>query len=131
MTKKKKLLLDSHGLPAGPLYLYQGTCISVYDGDTVTVVVDLGFSMRFELTCRLYGIDTPEIRGEERPDGLISKDFVKEKILGKRIWFKTYKDRTGKYGRYLAQIFYERGMGDWVNLNLELVELGLAEEYGG
>jgi micrococcal nuclease len=55
------------------MYEYKALIISVYDGDTVTALVDLGFFVKKEAKLRLYGIDTPEIRGEEREKGLISK----------------------------------------------------------
>jgi len=45
-------------------YCYPVEIISVYDGDSCTVNVDIGFGWRkTKLKCRLYGIDTPEIRG--------------------------------------------------------------------
>lgn len=105
-------------------YKYKATVIDVYDGDTITVFIQLGFDISFKTKLRLYGIDTPEIRGEERPDGLVSRDWLREKILNKEVIIQTYKDRTGKYGRYLATIFLEE-----VNINLQLIEEGLAEEY--
>lgn len=105
-------------------YKYKARIVAVYDGDTVTASIDLGFSIKFETKLRLYGIDTPEIRGEERPDGLVSRDWLRDKVLGKEVVIQTYKDRTGKYGRYLATIYLDN-----VNLNVQLIEEGLAESY--
>lgn len=51
-------------------YTYQAKIISVYDGDTCTAVIDLGFRISFEIKLRLAGINTPELRGEERDKGL-------------------------------------------------------------
>ena len=34
-----------------------------YDGDTINVVVDLGFGVDYEAQVRLEGADTPELRG--------------------------------------------------------------------
>jgi len=110
------------------LYLYKAIVTRIYDGDTITVNIDLGFNMwMFHKSLRLYGIDTPEIRGEERPEGLKARDFVLERIsVGDEIYVLTQKDKTGKYGRYLATILYGP---DLINLNEELVENGLAEKY--
>lgn len=110
------------------LYFYNGTVTSIYDGDTIRADVDLGFNVVIsDMKLRLDGIDTPEIRGEERPLGLIAKEFVEERIpVGSQIQIMTVKDVTGKYGRYLATIFYDGGR----NLNEELIESGNATIYG-
>jgi micrococcal nuclease len=109
------------------LYFYNATVSDIYDGDTVRVHIDLGFNTWiFDQKLRLYGIDTPEIRGEERPLGLIARDFVIERIpVGTDIQVLTQRDATGKYGRYLATIFYDGGK----NLNEELLLSGNADEY--
>lgn len=108
------------------MYEYKALIISVYDGDTVTAVIDLGFSIAFKTKLRLLGIDTPEIRGSERPEGLISKARVVELIQDKHVTIVTEKDKTGKYGRYLADIYTEDG----THINALLLEEGLAEIYG-
>ena len=55
-------------------YFYKAKIISVYDGDTVTAVMDLGFNITNKIKIRLHGINAPEIRGKKRPEGLKSKD---------------------------------------------------------
>lgn len=99
----------------------------VYDGDTITVDVDLGFHIwAKDEKIRLVGIDTPEVRGPERPEGLKSRDWLRERIAGKEIILRTQKAGTGKgkYGRWLGEIFLP---GEAVSLNQQLVDLGLAE----
>ena len=126
-TKLKRHLKEIDGLN---LYWYTAVCHDVYDGDTITVQVDLGFDIWRKMKIRLHGIDTPEIRGEEREDGLVSKEYVESKILNTYILIRTHKDRTGKYGRYLADIFYwDDDLGQLINLNAELVAKGFAEPY--
>lgn len=107
------------------MYTYNATVLDVYDGDTVTVEIDLGFTHSFVDKLRLYGINTPEMRGDEKAKGKIVRDIVRDKILGKKITIRTYKDSKGKYGRYLADVFLEDG----TNLNLWLVAEGYAEVY--
>jgi micrococcal nuclease len=104
------------------LFNYKAKIVKVYDGDTVTAEVDLGFKVSFTIKVRLFGIDTPEIRGEERPEGLIARDKVREMILDKEVIIRTIKDSTGKYGRYLGVIYTLEG----INLNEWLVENGYA-----
>lgn len=106
-------------------YCYKATCISVYDGDTVTLDISLGFGVTMREKIRLLGINTPEVRGKERELGLISRDRLRELIDGKDVIIVTHKDRGGKYGRLLATIYL-----DGVNINQQLVDEGLAEAYG-
>lgn len=112
------------------LYHYRAKVIDVYDGDTVRLEVQLGFGLTWKgednrgLQIRLFGINTPEVRGKERPDGLISRDRLREQILGKEITLQTIRDKTGKYGRYLGVLIKEDG----TNINDWLVSEGLAEK---
>lgn len=109
------------------LYHYRAVITAVYDGDTCTVDIDLGLGtwIRGE-KLRLYGINAPEVRGVERPDGLKSCDFLRGLIEGKEVFIKTYKDRREKYGRYLGNIKLETADG-WIDVNDLLVEKGFAE----
>ena len=111
-------------------YIYDAQIVDVYDGDTVTALVDLGFHVYTNQKLRLYGIDTPEIRGKERAEGLLSRDIVREAILNKKVVIKTAKDKQGKYGRYLATIFVDMDQDDILDdLNQWLVDNGYAEKY--
>ena len=103
------------------MYQYQAQVVSIYDGDTITLDIDLGCSIRLKgEKCRLFGINTPEVRGPEKPEGLVARDALRAKILGKEITIKTYKDKTGKYGRLLVEVFSED-----ININEWLVAEGL------
>jgi micrococcal nuclease len=117
-----------------PAYTYRATVMRIYDGDTIFVDLDLGCGIHLKGTngkgeaLRLYGIDTPEIRGEERPEGLVAKDRVVELIpVGTEIVVETLLDKSGKYGRLLAVVHYEVTEGMWRSLNAQLVTEGLAE----
>lgn len=118
------------------MYKYKVRNITkVVDGDTVYCEVDLGFYLTTQLKLRLTGINTPELRGDEREHGLISKAFVEKVLLGddntpapKEIIVATKK--TGKYGRWLADIYYvPADASDPVWLNEELIVKGLAKRY--
>ena len=90
------------------LYIYKAYVTDVYDGDTITCIIDCGFNIGMQKTkIRLYGINTPEIRGEDRTLGLFVRDELRKKILNKHIFLKTIKDKKGKYGRYLGNIYIE------------------------
>ena len=107
------------------MYEYRALVRKVYDGDTITVDIDLGFDMILRnQKIRLLGIDTPEVRGVEREQGLISRDALRTKIGSKWIVIKTQLDKKGKYGRWLGTIFInEENVNDW------LIREGLAKVY--
>jgi len=98
------------------MYEYKATVISVYDGDTVTVDIDLGFGIVLrKQKLRLYGLNTPEVRGAEKEEGKKVRDLLREKILNKKITIKTYKDKKGKYGRWLAEIICnDESINQWL-----------------
>lgn len=111
------------------LYLYKAIVREVYDGDTITVDIDLGLKTFIHgEKIRLYGINTPEVRGDERSKGLISRDYLRTMILNKEILLETIKDEKGKYGRYLGVIWVSKMGKQYFNVNEHLVEEGLAVE---
>ena len=108
------------------MYEYKAKVIKVYDGDTITVNIDLGFKISVIENLRLLRINTPEIRGEERELGLISRDKLRGLILGRDVIIKTSKDKKGKYGRYLGEVLIEND-NELICVNDWLVTEGLAE----
>lgn len=109
------------------LYHYRAIVRSVYDGDTCTVDIDLGLRTWVHgEKLRLLRINAPELRGTEREAGLRARDFLRSKIEGKEIFVETIKDRKGKYGRYLAEIWLRDKNNVWINVNDLMVEQGHA-----
>jgi micrococcal nuclease len=108
------------------LWHYKAKVVSVYDGDTCTVDLSLGFHIHMSnQKIRLYGIDTPELRGEDRKRGLIVRDIVSSMILNKEIILHTIgKDKSDSFGRWLGIIYI-----DGLNLNQWLVDNGYAIPY--
>lgn len=109
-------------------YIYKATITEAYDGDTMTARVDLGMGVYKVVKLRLFGVDTPELRGEEREEGLVVRDHVRDLILGKEVVIKTHKDKKGKYGRWLAEILFELN-GEETDLSTYLLLKGLASKY--
>ena len=115
------------------IYTYNAIIAAVYDGDTATADVDLGFNVWAKKSkLRFYGIDTAELRGgteETKAAAVSARDFVREKILGKEVRVKSLG--KGKYGRYLAISWQIDDNGDPLpeSLNDALIRLGLAKEY--
>ena len=112
-----------------PLYRYKAKVRKVYDGDTITVDIDLGLdAWHHGMQIRLAGVDTPEVRGKEKVEGIKVRDIVRELILGKKIHLHT--TQKGKYGRYLGRVDCEIE-GEEACLNDWLVEKGYAQSYSG
>jgi micrococcal nuclease len=110
------------------LYHYKAVVVSVYDGDTCTADIDLGFStwVRGE-KLRLNRINAPEVTGASKAKGLASKKFLSSMIDKKEVTLETIKDKKEKYGRYLAEIWIENKSGNRINVNDMMVEKGYAE----
>ena len=113
-------------------YYYEAKITHVFDGDSITCDLDLGMGVWLHgQKIRLMNIDAPEVRGEERIEGLEARDHLRSLIYPRvvndeTVLLRTHKDRRGKYGRWLAEILVERD-GVMVNLNDEMVKDGHAE----
>jgi len=106
---------------------------NVVDGDTIDVLIDLGFDILFQSRVRLAGIDTPESRTKdlkEKALGLESKEYLKKAIKdAKSVVIKTEKmDSSEKYGRILGWVYIN---GDTVSLNDMMINDGYAWGYLG
>jgi len=107
------------------LYVYKAVVTGVYDGDTVTMDIDLGFSVTLkDQKIRLLGLNAPEVRGEQKELGLVTRDRLRQKILGRRVFLETHRDKKGKFGRWLGIIWLgEEDVNQW------LLKEGLAKAY--
>ena len=107
------------------MYRYRAQVVSVYDGDTIRCDIDLGFGIWMrDPTIRLYGINTPELRGDDKEAGLAARDWLREKVLGFDIQILTHKDKKGKYGRWLGTLF-----DGGISINQEMIDRGYAVPY--
>lgn len=103
-------------------YIFKATVLRVIDGDTFDMQIDLGFRITTYQRLRLYGIDTPEVRGKEKEEGLKVKEYVKNLIEGKEVIVETYK--IGKYGRYIVSVYI-----DGIDLTEHLLSKSMGKEY--
>ena len=103
--------------------------IDVYDGDTITVIFRFGDKF-YNKKCRIYGIDTPEIRTkntEEKKAGYEAKEFLKNLILGKVIWAGFEKE--DKYGRLLATLWLDKESNE--SIDRIMIRSGHGYTYDG
>ena len=110
-------------------YNYNAKIIDIHDGDTLNVLVDLGFNLSQEMTVRLFGLNAPELRVRNENNKLVenvlgTKTLTELKRLipiGSDVILETKKDKKEKYGRYLGII-----LKDGININNYLLENNLA-----
>lgn len=95
-----------------------------YDGDTVTLEIDVGLSTLRRVTVRLARVNTPEMRDA---GGAAAKRRTTELVALEPLEVTTIKDRTEKYGRYLAEIIN----ADGVNVADQLIAEGHGWPYEG
>ena len=111
--------------------------VKVLDGDTIDVIIDLGFDLYKKERVRIAGVDTPEKRTrdlEEKALGQDATDWMKEHLDGAisgedALVIRTELDGgVGKYGRLLGWLY----IGDeLVSLNEQMIEEGYAWSYDG
>jgi micrococcal nuclease len=106
---------------------------NIVDGDTIDVLIDLGFDILFASRVRLAGIDTPESRTKdlaEKALGLESKEYLKKALKdAKSVVIKTEKmDSSEKYGRILGWLYIN---DDTESINDKMINDGYAWGYMG
>jgi micrococcal nuclease len=106
---------------------------NVVDGDTIDVVIDLGFDILFASRVRLAGIDTPESRTTDKAEkalGIESKDYLKKHLKdAKSVVIKTEKmNSSEKFGRILGWVYVN---GDTESVNDKMINDGYAWGYLG
>ena len=95
-------------------FYYEAKITHVYDGDSITCDLDLGMGVWLHgQKIRLMNIAAPEVRGDERIEGLEARDHLRSLLYPRgvndeTVLLRTHKDRRGKYGRWLAEILGER-----------------------
>jgi micrococcal nuclease len=105
---------------------------SIYDGDTLTAIVESGYDGLDRIKFRLKGINTAEMKGSHGMRLALAhsaKDYLTEKTTNHKVRVHSERFETGGFGRYLGTLFYENDKGEWINLNLEMIEKGIAQEY--
>ena len=111
--------------------------VKVLDGDTIDVLIDLGFDLFKKERVRIAGVDTPEKRTrdlEEKALGIDATNWLKDKLESTLSGDDELSIRTelvggvGKYGRLLGWLY----VGDAeISLNEQMITEGYAWEYDG
>ena len=99
----------------------------VIDGDTVDVLVDVGFYTTLRKRIRMVDIDTDELRGgttQTKDRAKAAKLRLIELLASGTIYLRTKMDATGKYGRVLGTFFVMLEDGTTIDVNQTLVDEG-------
>jgi micrococcal nuclease len=118
-------------------FWYGATVLGVIDGDTIDLMIDLGFNIHHKIRVRLYGVNTPESRTankQEKELGLKAKAFTKDWLeQNKFVYINTIPDKNDKYGRILAKIYNSEDLESATTkcLNQDIIASGNAREYFG
>ena len=112
--------------------------VKVLDGDTIDVLIDLGFDLFKKERVRIAGVDTPEKRTrdlEEKALGIDATNWLKKKLEdtiagdGDELTIRTeLVGGTGKYGRLLGWLYINE---DLISLNEQMITEGYAWAYDG
>ena len=124
----------------GDNFMRAAQVLSIYDGDTFTAMVDLGYSQWCKTNIRMLGLDTPEMRKykgrQEKPWGTLSRKHLVGLIkqnpkgkLGRKLWIRSVKpDKFG--GRYLGEAFFWDDP-EGTTINQMMIDDKFARPYDG
>ncbi len=128
----------------------KGKIIDIYDGDTVTIAILINNEIK-SFKCRLFGIDTPELKGDTHELGIRARNKCIEYItngniiLSPNIQYSKENIREicetnytlinvecgpfEKYGRLLVTLY--TSSDNKVSINQQLINHGFAKPYFG
>lgn len=112
------------------MYKYKAIIERIVDGDTIDVIIDLGFKITTNQRIRLANINTPETYNVKKDSaeykkGMAAKEFVIQRVeANNNNAIVVTSKETGKYGRYIGVIWLA---DNETSLNVELVEKGFAK----
>jgi len=119
------------------MYEYAARVLKTTDGDTATLMLDVGFNIHVEVDVRLKGINAPELHStnkDEKLAGAAAERYLAALLAHDPLIVKTERssknvvaDKQEKFGRYLGTIVNGAG----TNVNTEMVRAGHAIAYDG
>lgn len=108
------------------MYEYKARVVRIIDGDSLKVMVDLGFSIHVEQFFRLFDYQAPELRNSiEKPLAIIAKEEL-EKLIPVDTEIIFCSKGKDKYGRWLADIAWKED-----SLSKLLIEQGFGVYWNG
>ncbi len=116
-----------------PSFVYAAKVVDVVDGDTIDVLIDLGFKTFSEQRIRVLGIDCPEVKGKTKKAGDAATEATRTWVKSHgSIVVRTVKAKKGQidsFGRYLAEVLGDNQAGTQSSLGEFLLSEGHAKAY--
>lgn len=115
------------------MWQYRAKLVSIVDGDTIDVLVDVGFHMLATVRLRLLGVNTYELHDPDpgiRLKAISGKNFLCKLSQTSGEWpLKVETQKSDAFGRWLANVWYTDRDGKEGHINQELLDSGLAIPY--
>lgn len=105
-------------------WTFRAHLVRVIDGDTIIVRVDTCFATTREERIRLLGIDTPEMVGVTKAQGLKVKLALHDMLYGRTLLLVTEMEKVDGFRRYLGTVY-----ADGININQWLLDEGHAVRW--
>lgn len=139
LSRKQRRLLEAAG-PETSLFSLGGRCVEgkvldVHDGDTMMIAMVINGQLS-KYSCRLVGIDAPELRplkstpGREKiiESAEQSRDYLRSLLSDDQMVTVKISEEKEKYGRLLV-VVYSRTQE--IDLNTMMINGGYAQPYSG
>lgn len=86
----------------GFIWTVPAQVVRIVDGDTIRLLLDLGWDVRMEKNARILGLNAPELN---TPEGVAAKAYASVLLpVGAQVVFVSHS--LDKYGRPLGEIVY-------------------------
>ena len=106
---------------------YAATLVRVVDGDTVVVMINLGWDTYTQKILRLARVDTPELVGKMAEAGKKAQDFTMASLANRKLIVQPHGKDV--YGRWVSSIIFKNPQGEWEDLSDALINGGYGEPY--
>lgn len=110
MSDRKPIEFSTHPAGYGDAItrgLFRAVVRHVVDGDTLDVLLDLGWYQYAYQSIRLAGVDTPELRGtpaDVRAAAYAARDRVRALVDQQPVLLRSHRQAT-TFGRFVADVF--------------------------
>ena len=110
------------------MYEYNCYTVRVIDGCTIDAQIDLGFNVLVRQRIKLYGINTPDLKGDNKDLAIAAKNRLSD-LIGKEFICETVMNKRGKAGRILGKVYQIDEDGNRIDVNQTLKDEGYASDY--
>lgn len=111
-------------VPDNDLYRYRAEVLRVVDGDTFEALIDVGFGMKMQSSVRILGIDAPELKGDTKAAGEVSKEALARLLADRSVRIRT--EKPDSFGRALAEVWIDSKIGGWFSVSSLMISNGHA-----